>query len=88
MTPEPLNIIHTGSSGPNKGNLKVRFYRRTPGGTDELYAEAVTDTEGNPIYPSADSTVNVLIVLGDSGVTVQIVVTPWEEIYQWVDWEP
>lgn len=83
VTPSDLQLIH--SSGP-EDVVTVKLYRRNPAGSDLLLASATHDINGNPIAPAAGETTNVLLTLKGTSLEVHVIVTPWGETEQWLEW--
>lgn len=84
VTGTPFALAGT---APGEG-LTVSLYRYGTDGSGTLVASVKQDSSGQLIAPSAGQTANVLIDLSpdSSSPSVSIVVTPWNEVYQWVIW--
>ncbi len=88
VNPEPFNLIS--SAYPNNKPLTVSLYGKDRSGEDYLLVTVNKDKEGNLITPVAAQTTHVLIELhpgpGLGSISVFIKTTPWNEIYQWIEW--
>lgn len=83
---QPINLIANPASAEHRQTIVVKLYKRTDTG-DQLLATADTDIEGNSIVPHSGTNTNVLINLAEPGaIGVNIVITPWDYIHQWVVW--
>ncbi len=83
-TAEAFNIIHC-LEGDN--NITVNLYRQAAGTrAPSLIASVNEDDQGVYIAPLAGQTTNVLIDLRGAEASVQIELTPWNEVYNWMTW--
>lgn len=79
---EPWYMIPSakGSEGPT-----LHLMQREPAG--DLTGPVTRDENGNRITLAAGKTTNVLIDLSNlaAGITVRVEITPWDEIFQWIN---
>lgn len=83
ISDQPFNIIHSFSTNrfPDD-NITIYLYKN---GVNTPIASIDKDINGKEISPAAGELTNILINL--SSLQTHIIVTPWDEIYQWVEWE-
>lgn len=89
-TQQPFNMVHYPTGDTNRGGETagaVINLWKVNGGNPELLASAIEDSSGRPIKPEAGKKTNVLIYFRDDGsMEVSVVITGWDEIYQWNEW--
>lgn len=90
VSPGPDLLIHSADQyhAVEDNSVWIYLYKNEEGIPEEL-VKTNRDTTGNYITLISGKTTNVLIDLtnGNTGeLTVQIQVTPWDEIYQWERW--
>jgi len=82
ISEHPFNLIHASASPDD--HATVFLFRN---GTDTPLAMTETDTDGNLIVPKSGKMLNILFNLDPNrDMGIYMVVTPWEEVHQWVDW--
>ena len=90
LTQQPFNMVHypkgdTDLNGDNTG-VVVNLWK-VDSGNPTLLASVDKDASGKPIKPEAGKKTNVLIYFhGDGSIGVAVVITGWDEIYQWNEW--
>lgn len=82
------NMFHFPPAGTEGESLAVSFYmRNTETGEGLLLATAGGSASGQPIMIYRERTTNVLIDLTNAGSTdIAVVITDWDDIYQWGVW--
>lgn len=83
---QPVNLVAYPDKYDGNQTIRVSLFKKTPQG-DVLIVSAIKNIEGDDIVTRIGENTNVLIDLTDKGnIVVQIKITPWNYIYQWVWW--
>lgn len=87
VTNIPINVIHYPQSldTSHAGLIVFLFEKKFP---KTPIASAITDSNGNIIVPKSGETLNILIEIKLGGtINIHVVITPWDELYDWSCWE-
>lgn len=83
-TSEAFNVIHCPTTDDF---LTINLYRLGTTRAATLIASVTDDGTGKRISPLSGETTNILISLTEGGETeTSVVVTPWNEVYEWNKW--
>ena len=90
ITPRPYNLIHYPAEGTMQGKGEqavVGLWKKSGSGAGNLLASVTHDTNGRPLAPQAGKTTNILIHFRSTGeISIELVITGWNEVYQWDEW--
>lgn len=91
VTPLSYNLIHYPVPDLRyimMDTATVNLWKKTTGAAgDDLLATVNKDMNGQPLMPQPGKTMNILIHFTDTGnIEVSVVITDWNEIYQWNEW--
>ena len=81
------NMIHYPTQRSDDSSAQIRFFKTINTEEAEMLAAIDKDVNGQPIAPPAGKTTNILITFdGSGGFDVTVVITGWDEKYQWNEW--
>lgn len=79
--------VNTGGYGKTEQHSVIGLWKASPKDNDVLLASADRDTTGRFIIPQAGKTMNILIYFkGNGEIEIVVVITKWNEVYQWNEW--
>lgn len=87
VTPQPQRAVHYPQQAARNGATQqyavVNLWKKD----GELLASANKDINGMPLRPQAGKTTNILLDFTQTGgLRVAVVITDWDEIWQWEEW--